>query len=92
MPIVLIGNKLDLVDNNIKKREIERSVAEKFVETNGLTAYYETSAKDNTSVNILFVAIANKAFEHRMSRKTSDPKIKPKNTGNNKKPNFCRIL
>ena len=51
--IVLIGNKLDLDENNQEKREVTHEEAKVFAEENKLM-FYETSALMNTNVNEAF--------------------------------------
>ena len=46
IPIVLFGNKCDILE----KREVEEEQAEEFAKTNNLT-YFETSAKENININ-----------------------------------------
>ena len=46
--MILLGNKVDLLAERVVKRE----EAEDFVAKNGLKGYYETSAKNDTDVNI----------------------------------------
>lgn len=50
---ILVGNKCDLKN----KREVDRERAETFATQNGME-YFETSAKDNININLIFEAIA----------------------------------
>ena len=54
----LIGNKVD-----IEERVITESQAEKFVSDNGLTGYFETSAKSGYGIQELINKIAKELFE-----------------------------
>ena len=58
IPIVLFGNKCDILE----KREVEEEQAEEFAKTNNLT-YFETSAKENININEGFRKIAEDAYE-----------------------------
>ena len=58
IPIVLFGNKCDLIDS----REIEEEEAEEFAKHNKLL-YFETSAKENINVKEGFEKIIELAYE-----------------------------
>ena len=58
IPIVLFGNKCDLVE----KREVKEKEAQEFAKNNNLT-YFETSAKSNINVKEGFTKIAEDAYE-----------------------------
>lgn len=47
LPIVLIGNKCDL----IKERGIKAEMMDKYCEENGFVGWFETSAKDNVGID-----------------------------------------
>jgi len=51
--IMLVGNKLDLVENNIQAREVFNEDVQAFVEENKVL-FYETSALKNDNVNEVF--------------------------------------
>ena len=59
IPIVLFGNKSDLID----KRVIEDDEAENFAKKNNLE-YFETSAKENINVEEGFTKIIDLAYEN----------------------------
>ena len=58
IPIILFGNKCDLVE----KREVEDEEAQEFAKNNNLE-YFETSAKENINVKEGFIKIAEEAYE-----------------------------
>ena len=58
IPIVLFGNKCDLID----KRVVEEEEAEAFANANKLE-YFETSAKENINVEEGFTKIIEDAYE-----------------------------
>ena len=58
IPIVLFGNKCDLIG----KREVGEKEAQDFAKENNLT-YFETSAKNNINVKEGFTKIAEDAYE-----------------------------
>ena len=51
--ILLVGNKVDLVDKNMQQREVFNEEVKPFIEENKLL-YYETSALSNEKVNEAF--------------------------------------
>ncbi len=58
-PVILIGTKIDLVD----ERVIQREEAEQWCKDNGGLEYFETSAFNNTNVEQAFMAIGKKALD-----------------------------
>jgi len=58
IPIILFGNKCDLVE----KREVEDEEAQEFAKNNNLE-YFETSAKENINIKEGFIKIAEEAYE-----------------------------
>jgi Rab family protein len=56
--ILLVGNKVDLIDSNEVKREVFTEEARNFAEENKLI-FYETSALGNIKVNEAFDALIN---------------------------------
>ena len=56
--VVLIGNKVDLIDN----REITQEEAENYVKTNNIF-YFETSAKEGKNIDECFYFIAEKLLK-----------------------------
>ena len=84
-PIVLFGNKCDLIE----KRTISKEEAEEFALKNNLP-YFETSAKNNININEGISKIANMANEYRINNnfeinlKKDNKNKKQKNTKNKK--------
>ncbi|MHA1819863.1 MAG: Rab family GTPase [Promethearchaeota archaeon] len=60
IPIILIGNKLDLK----KERKIIQPMAESMMDQLGISVYYETSALDGTNVDEVFEKITKMMYEH----------------------------
>ena len=58
IPIVLFGNKCDLIE----KTEVEKDEAEQFAKDNEME-YFETSAKQNINIENGFKSIIDKAYE-----------------------------
>ena len=58
IPIVLFGNKCDLLD----KTEVEKDEAEEFAKDHQME-YFETSAKENINIENGFKSIIDKAYE-----------------------------
>ena len=58
-PFVLLGNKVDRVDD----RKVEEDRARKWCAENYDMSYYETSAKDGTKVNDAFLDMVRKAIK-----------------------------
>ena len=58
IPIVLFGNKCDLIE----KTEVEKDEAEQFAKDNEME-YFETSAKQNINIENGFKCIIDKAYE-----------------------------
>ena len=56
--ILLVGNKVDLVDNSANKREVFTEEARNFADENKLI-FYETSALGNIKVNEAFDCLIN---------------------------------
>jgi small GTP-binding protein len=54
IPIILVGNKTDL----IKDRTVNKEFAQKFAKQNGMT-FFETSAKENCNIKELFKKAIN---------------------------------
>ncbi|MHA1104160.1 MAG: hypothetical protein ACTSPN_00300 [Promethearchaeota archaeon] len=50
LPIILLGNKVDLMVK--KKRLIEQEYLEKYLSKNNITRYYEISVKEDSNKNI----------------------------------------
>ena len=58
IPIVIFGNKCDLIE----KTEVEKDEAEQFAKDNEME-YFETSAKQNINIENGFKCIIDKAYE-----------------------------
>lgn len=58
IPIILFGNKCDLLE----KREVDNEEAQEFAKNNNLD-YFETSAKENINIIEGFTKIAEEAYE-----------------------------
>ena len=65
--VVLIGNKVDLVD----KREVTKEEAENYVKANNIF-YFETSAKEGDNVEECFNFIAKKILEQFENKKDNE--------------------
>jgi Rab family protein len=90
--IALIGNKLDIVQNNEKKREVTKEEAQSYAYLNHLL-FYETSAYNDENINDIFEEILQTIYNERRKIKTrnhdnDDGKIKL-NVKDNK---YCYIL
>ena len=59
-PFMVIGNKLDLEEEN---RVVERAQAEAYCKKDGKMAFMETSAKDNLNVEQAFAELAAQAIK-----------------------------
>ncbi|GMM56704.1 Rab family GTPase [Maudiozyma humilis] len=57
--IALVGNKVDIVDENEEERKVAREEAEKLAEEEGLL-FFETSAKTGANINEVFMGIGEK--------------------------------
>ncbi|KAL7722750.1 GTP-binding protein YPT7 [Entamoeba marina] len=53
IPVVLIGNKLDLVEDPNSDRVPEETI-KKFISTNEIELYFETSSKENINIDTCF--------------------------------------
>jgi len=62
IPIVLVGNKLDLEDNENDGRIIEYGEGEDFAKENDFD-FFEVSAKNGTNVEKAFISIAEKILK-----------------------------
>ena len=72
----LIGNKID-----IEERVITESQAEKFVSDNGLTGYFETSAKSGYGIKELIHKIVKELFEKKEINSTDALKLNESTEG-----------
>ena len=62
--IALIGNKLDIVQNDEKKREVPKEEAKSFAYLNHLL-FYETSAYNDENINDIFEDILQNIYNER---------------------------
>ena len=90
--IALIGNKLDIVQNNEKKREVTKEEAQSFAYLNHLL-FYETSAYNDDKINDIFEEILQNIYNERrkiysLSHDNDDKKIKL----NVKEQKYCYFL
>ena len=93
--IALIGNKLDLVQRNERKREVSREEAQSYAEDNHML-FYETSAYNGNNINDIFEELMQTIYTER--RKIPDFKERDKeldnltniNLNDNKNKNFVK--
>ena len=90
--IALIGNKLDIVQNNEKKREVTKEEAQSFAYLNHLL-FYETSAYNDENINDIFEEILQHIYNERRkiysnNHNKDDKKIKL----NVKDQKYCYFL
>ncbi|KAG0672171.1 Vacuolar protein sorting-associated protein 21 [Maudiozyma exigua] len=57
--IALVGNKIDILEDNENERKVAREEAEKLAEEEGLL-FFETSAKTGTNISEVFLGIGEK--------------------------------
>ena len=77
--IALIGNKLDLVEKNGKKREVSKEEAQSYAEDNHML-FYETSAYNGNNINEIFEELMQTIYTER--RKIPDFKERDKELDN----------
>ena len=89
--LLLIGNKIDLVN----KRIIDKEEAENFAKNNNLS-YYETSALKNININNIIIDIAKQCLnnikrndENIINNSFNEKKMIIENIGGNKKKKCC---
>ena len=70
-PFILVGNKLDLSDEN---RQISQIQLQRFCAENGNMPFAETSAKSNTNVEQAFSKLAERALarQEELSKKMEE--------------------
>ena len=83
IPVVLFGNKCDLID----KRVVEEEEAKEFAEKNNLL-YFETSAKENININEGFGKIIELAYE-KTDKKVLGMDLENGKNKKKKKEGFC---
>ena len=90
--IALIGNKLDIVQNNEKKREVTKEEAQSFAYLNHLL-FYETSAYNDENINDIFEEILQNIYnERRKIYSTNNNKDDKKIKLNVKEQKYCYFL
>jgi small GTP-binding protein len=77
--IALIGNKLDLVERNERKREVTTEEAQSYAEDNNML-FYETSAYNGNNINEIFEELMQTIYTER--RKIPDFKERDKELDN----------
>lgn len=65
IPMLLIGSKIDLLDNNHQMEVVREDVIQEFVEEKNLDGFYRTSALENYNVLEVFKAINKLMLEYR---------------------------
>ena len=70
-PFMVIGNKLDLADEN---RQVSYNTGARFCSENGGMTFLETSAKENKNVEQAFLLLSKQALlrQEEMSKKIDD--------------------
>ena len=66
LPMVLVGNKLDLADED-NGREVNQQIAEDFARQSNMQ-YFETSAKTDTGVNELMTHMFGITYAYKMEQ------------------------
>lgn len=59
-PFIVVGNKLDMQDEN---RQVSTISLQRFCQENGNMPFIETSAKNNTNVELAFSKLAEQAIK-----------------------------
>lgn len=68
VPIVLVGNKIDLVQDDPNCRRVSYEEAKHFADIHGLL-FIETSAKTNTNIDLAFESLLTSISENYMNNK-----------------------
>ncbi len=86
IPIVLFGNKCDLIE----ERKVTNEEAKEFADNNEII-YFETSAKDNINIKEGFEKISEDAYSKALAEEEAKIELLKKNNNNNKKnkKRFC---
>ncbi len=62
--IALVGNKLDLVEKNMRKREVSKNEAQTYAENNHML-FFETSAYNGNNINDIFEELLQTIYTER---------------------------
>ena len=85
IPIVLFGNKCDLIE----ERKVTNEEAKEFADNNEII-YFETSAKDNINIKEGFEKISEDAYSKARAEEEAKIELLKKNNNNKKnKKRFC---
>ena len=85
IPIVLFGNKCDLIE----ERKVTNEEAKEFADNNEII-YFETSAKDNINIKEGFEKISEDAYSKALAEEEAKIELLKKNNNNRKnKKRFC---
>ena len=85
IPIVLFGNKCDLIE----ERKVTNKEAKEFADNNEII-YFETSAKDNINIKEGFEKISEEAYSKALAEEEAKIELLKKNNNNKKnKKRFC---
>ena len=85
IPIVLFGNKCDLIE----ERKVTNEEAKEFADNNEII-YFETSAKDNINIKEGFEKISEEAYSKALAEEEAKIELLKKNNNNKKnKKRFC---
>ena len=85
IPIVLFGNKCDLIE----ERKVTNEEAKEFANNNEII-YFETSAKDNINIKEGFEKISEDAYSKALAEEEAKIELLKKNNNNKKnKKRFC---
>jgi len=69
IPVVLLGNKIDLAKESFQKTP---SQMEKYCEENGFSGWFETSAKENQNIEKAFKFLVGKILENEVRKEDPD--------------------
>ena len=84
IPIVLFGNKCDLID----ERKVTFKEVKEFADDNEIN-YFETSAKDNINITEGFEKISEDAYLKAVAEEEAKIELSKKNNNNKKEKKFC---
>ena len=84
IPIVLFGNKCDLID----ERKVTFKEVKEFADDNEIN-YFETSAKDNINITEGFEKISEDAYLKAVAEEEAKIELSKKNNNKKKEKKFC---